>query len=500
MYGTRALAGFVVLCLSTIAVNTALGQTMITTPKTSSPLLFKEVKAGPAPTGLTVTGTPSSATVTWQPAADALQYGVSRRLQSDPACCTASASGLTTTSWTDLGTNGTSGLQWPGTYVYRVSVFYMNGSVGEAEVTWTRPDPVNPANMTVSSSGAAGVRVSWEPVANASYYMLWGDGLPGPGQQISAAPPTGLRSTRFVQNPGFYVSGLTPGMGSWTVGTFYDPGPVSTVASSFPKVSHWVTGAAGLVAPRMPAPTFSATQFNVPEGALNDRQGRTMATNIPQEQVQGTCPTDVMVFLDGATEPIRAASWYLDETNPNFRFTNMNGTLYFRAPKVASITTAPTAPNAYIYAVNCKGEYTNALPFKIWPTDLHVESIKTTASATGGSTKFFGGDKGSIFGWGMKGSFGPENQKVMLHAVFQQKNSTQTLVVDKEMDVWSNDERQTAFTTPVLNTLASQNTFMLIEATVSVVKDNVQSNSIPICFKTEGYNGMVVINYQGCTQ
>ena len=492
MSGRRAFVGIGVVCLSMAAVNAAAAQIVT---RTSSPLLFKELKAGAPPTGITVTGTPSTATVTWQPAVNALRYAVSRRLASDGACCNAAATDLTQTSWTDLGVNGNGGLQWAGNYVYRVTVFYADGTVGEAETTWTRPDPVNPLVINGSSSGAAGLRLYWDVVPNASFYMVWGDGLPNTGQQVAGAG-TALRTR--MQLPGLYVSGLAPGMGSWTVGSFYSPGPVSTAAAQFTKVTHWVTGAAGFGPPRMPTPTFQATELNSQDGALNDRQGVTMATNVPQEQVQGTCPTDVMVFLDGATEPIRAASWYLGETNPNFQFTNMNGKLYFRAPKVASITTGPTAPNAYVYAVNCKGDYTNALPFKIWPTDLHIESIRTLASVTGGSQKFYGGDRGSIFGWGLGGAFNASVQKVMLRAVFQKKTSQELLTVDKEMEVWANDERQVSITTPVLNTLASSVTWVLIDARAYVIKDGAQSNLLAICFNSEGYQGMAVYPYSGC--
>lgn len=73
-----------------------------------------------APTGLEVTGTAASATVTWEPIRGAMSYSVKRWKQDDPKCCTNAVRGLTETRWTDQGPAG-EGFPQPGIYVFGVT-------------------------------------------------------------------------------------------------------------------------------------------------------------------------------------------------------------------------------------------------------------------------------------------------------------------------------------------------------------------------------------------
>ncbi len=121
----------------------------------------------------------------------------------------------------------------------------------------TAPDaapllPVNPSAFTAVQSGPGQVRLSWQPVAAASYYALFGPGLPQGGVKISGGATT-------------YVANFVPsGPQEWAVASFYEPGPVSTAASAFPRSTLTVTApvsttaAAAPPAPPAPTPPVSA--------------------------------------------------------------------------------------------------------------------------------------------------------------------------------------------------------------------------------------------------
>ena len=375
-------------------------------------------------------------------------------------------------------------------------------SVAEAQLISRRqamegPQPTGVTSVSIYASGAGQIYLSWAPVSNATSYKVWGEGLPLTGQDANMG---GQIKARY-QNPNLSISGLTgPGMGTWSIGAYLDPASGATPTSPATKVSHWITGASGLQQPRMPSPTYSATSMNITEAAWNDREGPVMRTSMPQaEQVAGGCPQSVYFFVDGAAEPILAAGWYVNSTStqPEAMFTNLNGSMYFRVPKAANITAAPTGNNAYVFAVNCRGEYTNALPFKIWPGDLHIEKAFPVSAVTGGSLKFLGGDNGDITGWGMKNQFATNTQKVILETKFARSDGSQTST-QTQLEVWTEGERTVGIKAPVLTTLAPA-TSALLDAKVYVVKDGVQSNSIPICYRTEkDVVGMQVMNYGGC--
>ena len=148
-------------------------------------------------------------------------YTVERYLESNPACCTVRVSGLVNTGWTDEGT------QWAGTYVYRITAVYPDGRAGSIDAKWVRPDPVNPTNFRVASVSAGFVALRWDPVPNASWYELFGPGLPYASFQATGTA--------------FNVSNLAPGTYTWRIGTYYSspnaPAPVSTAAAAFPQVT-----------------------------------------------------------------------------------------------------------------------------------------------------------------------------------------------------------------------------------------------------------------------
>jgi hypothetical protein len=173
--------------------------------------------AGPPPAGLAVNGTPASGTVTWQPASEAASFTVTRWLQTKPDCCRVSSPTLTTPVWSDTT------LQWAGTYVYRVYTNYPDGREGFADVTFTRPEPKDPAGFTATQTGEGEVELAWQAVPGVTTYFVGG---PGAGQE-------GLK----VKGTKTTLTGVPNGAQQWTVASWYEPGGLLVNGQFWPKAS-----------------------------------------------------------------------------------------------------------------------------------------------------------------------------------------------------------------------------------------------------------------------
>ena len=209
------------------------------------------VRPAPPPAGVIVTGTPGLARVKWG-SVGAISYSVQRWLLSNPDCCRASSPplGAAQSAWDDP-------TPWAGTYVYRVSASYADGSQGFVDVNYLRPEPTNPAQLTATAKIGfpqvttvlwstayypISVTVSWSVVPGAAYYVLWGPGLPATGVQLNTTVSNGVETHQTAYsvsslNNSQVPVGVTWGVNSWTVGAFFLPGPVSTRAADFTKGS-----------------------------------------------------------------------------------------------------------------------------------------------------------------------------------------------------------------------------------------------------------------------
>jgi microsomal dipeptidase-like Zn-dependent dipeptidase len=82
--------------------------------------------------------------------------------------------------------------------------------------------PVNPSGFIAKQTGDGQVQLSWRPIDGVSYYVLLGPGIPDGGTRVTGATT-------------FTAVGVPPGSHEWAVASYYEPGPVSTVASEFPR-------------------------------------------------------------------------------------------------------------------------------------------------------------------------------------------------------------------------------------------------------------------------
>lgn len=181
--------------------------------------------SAPGPTGVSVTGTPASATVVWQPVSGVASYSVTRM---DPAAAPVQASlPPTATSWLDTG------LLPASPYTYVVNAVYPSGQIGSTSVPFTTPPAINPSGFTAAETGAGQVQLGWQPVRGVSYYVLLGPGVPGGGTKVGLATS-------------YTATGVPSGPQTWAVASYYDPtgvpgSAVSTPGSQFTNVSLTVS-------------------------------------------------------------------------------------------------------------------------------------------------------------------------------------------------------------------------------------------------------------------
>jgi len=152
------------------------------------------------PTGLSATPGNTKVILSWTASAGATSYRVYRGTTSFGESATPIASGITATTYTNIGlTNGT-------TYYYRVAAFNATGNSPEGNQTAAipLPPPPVPTGLT-ATAGNVSVVLSWTATASATSYNVY-RGTTSFGQ--SATPiTTGITATTYT-NAGL-VNGVT---------------------------------------------------------------------------------------------------------------------------------------------------------------------------------------------------------------------------------------------------------------------------------------------------
>ena len=247
VYGDGTLGASVPIQYLTPTLLAAPSSTLTLAPTSTrviSPLI---VAPPPAPTGLSITGTPAEATLLWQPMSGVSSI-VATRKQTNVADLAITLAG-TAASWNDKGLR-------PGTaYTYVVNAFYPDGRSASAQVPFTSPPAINPPVASAVAKALGEVQLSWQLVNGASYYIVLGPGSSNGGVKASGNS--------------YLVTGAPSGPQVWSVGSYYDPGPipagalvgpnaVSTPATLFTKMPFTVAAAP----PPAPVSTARRTSFD----------------------------------------------------------------------------------------------------------------------------------------------------------------------------------------------------------------------------------------------
>ncbi len=200
---------------------TKAGVPVMRAPTPMSGAIAAKLASPPAPTGVSVTGTPATATVVWKPVAGVASYVVARKQANAPVQQVKLAA--TDVRWYDTGVR-------PATaYTYMVDAIYPDGREAYTEVPFTTPPAVNPSGLTATQTGNGQVHLAWSAVPGASYYLVLGPGSSNGGVKVNG-------------DTSYTVTSAPIGLQKWLVGTIYDSGPgavqgsaVSTPATEFPS-------------------------------------------------------------------------------------------------------------------------------------------------------------------------------------------------------------------------------------------------------------------------
>ena len=171
---------------------------------------------GAAPAGVTATGTPASATLAWQPVTGVASYVVTRQeanVPSTPQTLPATATGMTD-----------GGLSPATAYTYTVRAIQTDGREGSTGVTFTTPPAVNPSGFKATQTGDGQVQLTWQAVSGPAYYVILGPGSINGGVKVPS-------DTIYT------VTGVPVGSQEFKVGSYYEPGPISSPATSFPAAT-----------------------------------------------------------------------------------------------------------------------------------------------------------------------------------------------------------------------------------------------------------------------
>jgi hypothetical protein len=193
---------------------------------------------GPAPTGLTISGTPTTATLRWNAVTGAVGYQVLRAETGGASSAVLTASPITATSLADVPPDRAR------TYTYHVRALQADGTYGVAKADFLAPPPEDPTTFTSISPRPGVVQLSWRSVSGVKAYLVSGPGIPS-GTQLNGES--------------FTVSAVSPGNHLYRIASVYEPGGVLTAASSWPSTTAPVSSISMLTLPNGPG---SLAEYN----------------------------------------------------------------------------------------------------------------------------------------------------------------------------------------------------------------------------------------------
>ncbi len=256
--------------------------------------------------------------------------------------------------------------QWSVGSLYKVNFGFVAPATPLADFTkatlnvtaWavTAQNAVNPSQFYGYERTPGFVQLQWQPVSGVAYYALFGPGLPQGGVKVTGA-------TEYLAQQ------VPPGNQEWAVASFYEPGPVSTAASAFSRVTVNVTApttappaaSASATAPATSRYRVVATGFRVVKETVDDSLDRDGLRN----EVYGAFS---MFHFQGGTE-----YQLLDQ---DLRRTQVHGDTFKHAGRTragsASITgglrEADAFPSDPTIRVGPAGD--QSFPFSVWEGSL----------------------------------------------------------------------------------------------------------------------------------
>lgn len=207
------------------------------------------------------------------------------------------------------------GAALPGTPIGSVPVAGTPRAIGETVptspplVSGTQPavpqtpavTPVNPSQFLGEDLGNGEVALTWKRVPGVTYYLLLGPGISNDAAKV----PNLEAETYGVQNE--WVSSraynVPPGTQEWAVGSYYEPGPTSTAANAFPRLTLTIAAPVPVeTAPPTPTPTPATVP---PPAPVTSGKYLVTVTGLRAYEVS----TDDVLSRDGMGDEVYAAAY-----------------------------------------------------------------------------------------------------------------------------------------------------------------------------------------------
>jgi hypothetical protein len=121
-----------------------------------------------------------------------------------------------------------------GNQEWSLGSFYAPGNVSTSMAAYSKvtlnvtPTPINPSGFSAVQIGPGQIRLTWQPVSEASFYGLFGPGVTVGGEKVSGATT-------------FTATNVPAGNQEWSLGSFYEPNNISTAMSEYAKATLTVT-------------------------------------------------------------------------------------------------------------------------------------------------------------------------------------------------------------------------------------------------------------------
>lgn len=183
------------------------------------PIVSPTLYTGAPPTGFRVSGsTPATVAFSWAASAGATSYQLMRTSTAGGSWTQLTPTPLTSAT---LVYNDQSGIDYRSSYIYRLQVNYTSGPSGSVDLPVTLPKPVNPTNVKAKQTNSGAVTITW--YGTGSPATVFGPNIPG--------------GSAVVTGESYTVTNVPNGQYTYSVGTIYQPGNISTPASEFPAAS-----------------------------------------------------------------------------------------------------------------------------------------------------------------------------------------------------------------------------------------------------------------------
>ena len=344
-----------------------------------------------------------------------------------------------------------------------------------------------PTGVTATPFGNGQVKLTWNAVPEAALYHVlyhkvgetqWYALTDRPGDPVPSVP-------YYQSDPNKVV--LPAGPIEFTVYGARDAADVTGQRSTPVRM-----GAPQVLGnPSLPSPKFQIVGFSRSYSAQNDPMVNTVRLASTPPADWKSCPYTPMIHWSQGQPAVPAAPHNVGQSTSDAtydKYVVVGDAVYFRNPVIpGQVLVQHPEVNARLYLVNCRNEYSNALDYTIEPPEPTTFQITTVYPE-----KIAPGAKVAISGFALA-AWDTTSQKVYFHFKLAKTNAAGTGQDEAQREVpagYANasDSYSAWVFAPALEGLGYDRQWVILEASLYVVKSGLRSNSIPIryCSSSNG--------------